>query len=170
MTMQETRITDSEVAFRCRKIAEHLAQGYTNQAELARIFKAHESTISRDVQYLREEATAQLTEYLNDLPLQHLKARTAVDLVRFAFETMDNVNTEQRLEAANLILKATEIKLDFLSDVTAMDKAVKNVKTMKEQIARFQKEAVRKTQPQPITVPEPTETKKVKRKSVRKSH
>lgn len=92
--------------------------------------------------------------------------------LRFAFETMDNVNSEQRLEAANLILKATEIRLDFLSDVTAMDEALKNVKTMKEQIARLQKEAAKPAPYEIVVSEEPASGKAGKkvRRSVKKSN
>jgi uncharacterized protein YerC len=131
-------VKDSEdrlISLRRAKVAEMLAKGH-NQADIAKACVTSEPTISRDVQYLREQAIATMDDYLNDLPLQHAKARTAVDMVlRMAFEVMDDKGSDQRLEAAKLVLNATEIRLGFLSDLTALDKSIKQAEAMKKQIA-----------------------------------
>jgi hypothetical protein len=134
--MKEIESTEEHlIALRRAKVADLLARGY-NQVEIAKACVTSEPTISRDVDFLRKEAIATMNDYINDLPLQHAKARTAVDLVlSFAFEVMDDKGSDQRLEAAKLVLNATEIRLGFLGDLTALDKWIKQAEAMKKQIA-----------------------------------
>ena len=111
-----------------------LAKGF-NQVEIAKACVTSEPTISRDVECLRREATALIEGYVDDLSFQNSKAGRAVDIVlRFAFEILDDKAREDRLEAAKLILQASEIRLDFLAHVTALDKAGKYVDNLKKEV------------------------------------
>ena len=71
---------DHLIALRGAKVAELLAKGFS-QVEIAKACVTSEPTISRDVEYLRKEATAHMEEYVQDLPFQYAKAVRAVDLV-----------------------------------------------------------------------------------------
>lgn len=123
------------------KVAEMLAKGYI-QSDIAKVLQVSEATISRDVEGLREEATKALDAYLDDLPLQHAKARQAVDMVlKKAFEIMekDGLEVSETLDSIKVILAATATRLNFLTDATALSKSVKHTESLKKQIQQLQK-------------------------------
>jgi transcriptional regulator len=127
------------ITLRRAKVAELLAKGFS-QVEIAKDCVTSEPTISRDVEFLRKEATARMEESVQDLPFQHAEAVKAVDTVlRYAFEVMDDKGSKDRLEAAKLILQASEIRLQFLGDVQLLDGTIKHIEAMKKSLEQLRK-------------------------------
>jgi transposase len=138
--MKEIKTTEEHlIALRRARVSELLAKGYS-QADIAKVCVTSEPTISRDVQYLREQAIANMDEYVNSLPLEHKKVRETVDIVlRRCFEMLDGKDSENTLEIMKLILSANELRSSLLADVTAIDKAKKYTESLEVQIAKLRK-------------------------------
>lgn len=134
---------DITMPWRRGKVAEMLAKGYS-QSEISKVLQVSEATISRDVEALREEAIKALDAYLDDLPLQHQKARQAVDMVlKKAFEIMekDGLEVSETLDSIKVILAATATRLNFLTDATALSKSIKHAESLKKQVESLKKKA-----------------------------
>jgi hypothetical protein len=66
------------IEWRRQQIITYLGMGKT-QREMAELLKVHESTISLDVKYLREEAKQRHGEYIDNLPMRHKVRVAAID-------------------------------------------------------------------------------------------
>jgi transposase len=129
---------DELISWRRSTVAEYLAKGYS-QTDIAKILKVSEPTISRDVEHLRQEASKAMSAYLEDLPLQHQKARWTVDLILCkSFEILDNSREiSDKLNTLKLILQATQIRLSFLSDATVLNKALEQTQSIKQELDKL---------------------------------
>jgi hypothetical protein len=109
--------------------------------------------VSRDIQVLREESTKAMKIYLENLPIEHQKARSAVDLIlKKSFETLDSKDIElsDSIDIMKLILQATQIRLSFLTDATVLTKALQNTESLKQELYKLKKEKATNATQKPI--------------------
>jgi DNA-binding transcriptional regulator LsrR (DeoR family) len=84
------------ISLRQTKIAELLAQGYTNQSEIAGKLNVSEPTVSRDIQFLNRQAQENLRYHVERrVPFEIEKCYIGLNLVlRKAFEITNLENAK----------------------------------------------------------------------------
>jgi DNA-binding Lrp family transcriptional regulator len=140
---EESRI----ISLRQSKIAELLAQGYTNQSEIARKLNVSEPTVSRDVQFLNRQAQENLRIHVERrIPFEIEKCYTGLSLVlRKAFEitNLENAKISERIAALHVILTTYDKISEFLLGVPTLNELIKKHKTKREQLQEAANEIIR---------------------------
>jgi len=145
---QELKFFRSSISWRRNLVLQMLSEGH-NQAHIARTLKLHPSTISIDVQFLREQTRSQMKEFVTErLPMAVVKSCTALDSVTStAWELAKSTDDDRiRLQALTLIKETEKDKIDIVSNVNIVDQIV----TQTEQ----RQQAQRDTALQPVGEPE----------------
>jgi transcriptional antiterminator len=98
---------------------ELLAQGYTNQREIAQMLSVSEPTVSRDIAHITKESKENLDYFVEKrIPLEIERCHMALNLVlRKAFEitNLPNAKVSEKLQALSVIL-TTYNKIEGLID------------------------------------------------------
>jgi hypothetical protein len=131
-TIRDTEI--EAIAWRRSKVLELTAKGH-NQNDVSRILQIPRSTISRDVEYLRQESRQALQEYITKkLPDEVRKSFIAMDLIlKEAWHTVDTTEDEKtRLNALALINQVMASRMQLLGDVNVVDRVINLVTDIKD--------------------------------------
>jgi hypothetical protein len=107
-----------------------------SQIEIARELQVSDSSISSDVQYLREQAKGTIKEYATDhLPEQYQVCIIALDsIIKRAFEIVESSeDNREKLQAMELFKDTHLIKLELLSNATTIDSALNYIKNKQQQ-------------------------------------
>jgi transcriptional regulator len=111
-----------QLQWRRSKVVEMRAKGMS-QIEIARELQVSDSSISSDVQYLREQAKGTIKEYATDhLPEQYQVCLVALDeIIKRAFDILENSDeNREKLQAmdqgyrSRLTLGSTIITINFV--------------------------------------------------------
>ncbi len=141
--MKEESNEKNLITWRRGKVAEYLAKGYS-QADIARILQVSEPTISRDVEYLRQQAINGIADFIENLPHEWVKTRTAIDiLVRKAWEILDKTtfdDVDQQLAVIKTIATLNQIRLSMHSDPSILQKAADGAIRIKQQLAEMKRQ------------------------------
>jgi DNA-binding Lrp family transcriptional regulator len=96
------------ISLRQSRVAELLAQGYTNQSEIAHKLNVSEPTVSRDIQFLNRQAQENLKIHVERrIPFEIEKCYTGLNLVlKKAFEitNLDNAKISEKVAALQVVL------------------------------------------------------------------
>jgi hypothetical protein len=115
------------IGWRRNKILELSSEG-RNQSDIARILQVSPATINTDIQYLKQEAKANITNYIDErLPFEYQKCLVGLDaIVCRMSDIVNNVESDRRdvLQATNVKMQAYAMKIDLLSNATVIEKAV----------------------------------------------
>ena len=106
-----------------------------SQTEIARQLHVSESSISSDVQYLRQQAKESIKEYATDhLPEHYQICLVALDsIIKRAFDILNtSPDNREKLHAMELFKDTHMTKLELLSNATTIDNAL-NYITSKQQ-------------------------------------
>jgi DNA-binding transcriptional regulator LsrR (DeoR family) len=98
-----------------------------SQIEIARELQVSDSSISSDLQYLREQAKGTIKEYVTEhLPEQYQVCLTALDeTIKRAFDILENSHdNREKLQAMELFKDTHLVKLELLPNATTIDKNV----------------------------------------------
>ena len=141
---EESRI----ISLRQSKIAELLAQGYTNQSEIAHKLNVSEPTVSRDIQFLNRQAQENLKIHVERrIPFEIEKCYTGLNLVlKKAFEitNLENAKISERVAALQVVLttydKMWEVILGRPLLKEVIDKFMTKQKQLEEAANEIQKE------------------------------
>src|SRR5919198_326272 len=90
-----------------------------SQTEIARELQVSRSSISSDVQYLREQAKGTIREYVTEhLPEQYQVCLSALDtILKHAFEILEtSSDNREKLQAMELFKDTHLVKLELLSN------------------------------------------------------
>jgi transcriptional regulator len=121
-TKSESQSKAEQLQWRRSKVVEIRAKGMS-QIEIARELQVSDSSISSDVQYLREQAKGTIKEYATDhLPEQYQVCLTALDeIIKRAFDILENSDeNREKLQAmdqgyrSRLTLGSTIITINFV--------------------------------------------------------
>ena len=107
-----------------------------SQIEIARQLQVSDSSISSDVQYLREQAKESIKEYATEYLLeQYQVCLTALDeIIKRAFDILENSpDNREKLQAMELFKDTHLVKLDLLSNVTTIDSALNYIRSKQQQ-------------------------------------
>ena len=139
---EESRI----ISLRQSKIAELLAQGYTNQSEIAHKLNVSEPTVSRDIQFLNRQAQENLKIHVERrIPFE--KCYTGLNLVlKKAFEitNLENAKISEKVAALQVVLttydKMWEVILGRPLLKEVIDKFMTKQKQLEDAANEIQKE------------------------------
>ena len=135
------------ISLRQSKLLELLAQGYTNQSEIAHKLNVSEPTVSRDVQFLNRQAKENLRIHVERrIPFEIEKCYTGLYLVlRKAFEITNQENTKisERIAALHVILTTYDKISEVLLGLPILNELIKKDKMKREQLQEAANEILR---------------------------
>lgn len=121
--------TKIQVEWRRRQVFELSSKGYS-QVEIARKLQIHESTISRDLDYLREQSKINLQKYVDEkLPEEYEKCLVGLtSILKEAWNTaQSSEDNRERIQALSLAKDCYGMKLELLTNATVVDDAMRFV-------------------------------------------
>lgn len=125
------------IEWRYNKEWELASKGAT-QSEIAQILKLNKSTISKDFKKLRKQAKSGINKYIEEkLPFEHQKTLVGLDEVikqGWAFALNNDNDAKIRLQALTVISDAYMKKQAILGDPAQIEKAIKVVSKLRQQI------------------------------------
>jgi Mn-dependent DtxR family transcriptional regulator len=135
------------ISLRQSKIAELLAQGYTNQSEIARKLNVSEPTVSRDIQFLNRQAQENLRIHVERrIPFEIEKCYTGLNLVlRKAYEitNLESAKISEKIAALHIILTTYDKISEVLLGLPTLNELIKKHKIKQEQLQDAANEILR---------------------------
>ena len=119
----------NSVEWRRSKVQELASQGY-NQSEISRILQISQSTINRDITFLRQQAKANIKRYIDErLPEEYEKCLAGLTAItKEAWNTAQNTEDKrEKIQALSLAKECYSMKLDLLTNATVVDDAIRFV-------------------------------------------
>jgi hypothetical protein len=129
------RFTKAAIEWRRNAVFSKLAKGYS-QADIAKELQLHPSTISLDVQYLKEQAQRELRVHIKEvLPFEYSRAITGInDLLKRATEMLERTTDPQmRLKTMTLVMELYRSVMSMATDRGVVESAMKMVKGLESQ-------------------------------------
>ena len=119
--------TKIQVEWRRRQVFELSSKGLS-QVEIARKLQIHESTISRDIDYLKEQSKENIRKYLEErLPEEYEKCLVGLTAIqREAWSAAEKTqDTREKIQALSLAKDCYGMKLELLTNATVVDDAMR---------------------------------------------
>ena len=116
---------------------ELLAQGYTNQREIAQMLSISEPTVSRDIAHITKESKENLDYFVEKrIPLEIERCHMALNLVlRKAFEITNLPNeVSEKLQALSVILTTYDKIADLVDNKSLADELIKSFNKEEEKL------------------------------------
>ncbi len=124
------------ITLRQSRIAELLAQGYTNHSEIARKLNVSEPTVSRDIQFLNRQAQENLRFHVERrIPFEIEKCYIGLNIVlRKAFEitNLENAKLSEKIAALHVILTTYDKISEVLLGQPVLKELVNKFKIKRE--------------------------------------
>ena len=111
------------------------ARGMTHD-EIASELQVSRTSITSDVQYLRNQAKESIKEYVTEhLPEQYQVCLIALDsIIKRAFEILETSDdNREKLQAMELFKDTHLVKLELLSNATTIDSALSYIRSKQQQ-------------------------------------
>jgi hypothetical protein len=124
--------TKGMIEWRRNKVLHRLTMGWS-QAEIAQELQLHPSTISHDVQYLKEQAKEELQTHISDrLPFEYNRALTGINSVlKKVSELLDKAeDSKTKMECLKLQMELYRSVMSLATDGGIVERAMKMVKTL----------------------------------------
>jgi predicted transcriptional regulator len=119
-----------QIEWRRSKVMELSSQGYS-QVEISKTLQISEPTISRDIDYLRQQSKQKIRKYIDEtLPEEYEKCLVGItSILKEAWNTSQNTETNKRekIQALSLAKECYSMKLDLLTNATVVDDAIRFV-------------------------------------------
>ncbi|MFL6461880.1 MAG: hypothetical protein ACJ71J_13225 [Nitrososphaeraceae archaeon] len=119
----------NSLEWRRNKVQELASQGY-NQSEISRMLQISQSTVNRDITYLRHQAKENIKRYIDErLPEEYEKCLVGLNAItREAWNTAQNTEDKrEKIQALSLAKECYSMKLDLLTNATVVDDAIRFV-------------------------------------------
>jgi hypothetical protein len=121
-----------------RKYVFEMASKGDSQVEIARKLQVHESTISNDLDYLREESTQNIRKYIDKiLPLEYEKTLAGLTAILkemwAASEKAGQQDTREKVLALSLAKEIYDMRINLLTNASTLDLAMKFISEYKEE-------------------------------------
>jgi DNA-binding Lrp family transcriptional regulator len=140
---EESRI----ICLRQSKIAELLAQGYTNQSEIADMLNVSEPTVSRDIQILNRQAQDNLRIHVERrMPFEIERCYIGLNIVlRKAFEitNLENAKISEKVAALQVILTTYDKMWEVISGRPVLKEIIDKYKMKQKQLEEAANEILR---------------------------
>jgi DNA-binding transcriptional regulator LsrR (DeoR family) len=128
---EESRI----ISLRQSRVAELLAQGYTNQSEIAHKLNVSEPTVSRDIQFLNRQAQENLRIHVERrIPFEIEKCYMGLNLVlKKAFEitNLESAKISEKVAALQVILTTYDKMWEVISGRPVLKEIMTNLRLNK---------------------------------------
>ena len=125
-----------QVTWRRQAIFNLLVKGVTSTYQIAEIMKISQSTVAREVQYLKAQATAQLKFHIQErLPWEHkICSEGLSQIIRQAWSIVleGDVKTN-KIAALSLNAQCYKDRLEIATHAHVVTEALQHVETMKNQ-------------------------------------
>ena len=132
------------ISLRRSKVMELLAQGYTNQREIAHMLSVSEPTVSRDIAHITRESEEKLDHFVaKRIPLEIERCHMALNLVlRKAFEitNLPNAKISEKLHALSVILTTYNKIEDLIGNRYVADDITKEFERKEEDLKQRESE------------------------------
>ena len=118
---------NSSLEWRRNKVQELASQGY-NQSEISRILQISQSTINRDLSFLRQHAKDHIKKYIDErLPEEYEKCLVGLTAItKEAWNTSQQTEDKrEKIQALSLAKECYSMKLDLLTNTTVVDDAIR---------------------------------------------
>src|SRR6266487_1660535 len=118
-----------KVEWRRNKVQELLVKGY-NHYEIASALQISRPTITRDIQYLSQQAKHSIKKYIDErLPEEYEKCLVGLtSILKEAWTTSQATEDKrEKIQALSLAKECYSMKLDLLTNATVVDDAIKFV-------------------------------------------
>lgn len=136
MTTREQERTLIDI--RRAKIEEMMAKGHTNQSSIASTLNISRPTVTRDIDFLRQEAQRNLKEHIElRIPHQYSLCETGLKIVlRRAYEIANNPNnsTSENIQSLSLIANIYGRLMELSTDEKTIAQAVSWIEKKKQQL------------------------------------
>jgi DNA-binding Lrp family transcriptional regulator len=140
---EESRI----ISLRQSRVAELLAQGYTNQSEIAHKLNVSKPTVSRDIQFLNRQAQENLRIHVERrIPFEIEKCYIGLNLVlKKAFEitNLQNAKMSEKVAALQVILTTYDKMWEVISGRPVLKEVIDKFKTKQKQLEDAANEILR---------------------------
>src|SRR5689334_23132096 len=126
--MQEMN-TKMQVEWRRRQVFELSSKGQS-QTEIARTLQISESTISRDLEYVRQQSKENIRKYIDErLPEEYEKCLVGLtSILKEAWNAASSTEDKrEKIQALSLVKECYEMKLELLKSATVVDDAIRFV-------------------------------------------
>src|ERR671910_881605 len=127
---ENRKFTKSAIQWRRDMVLSKLVKGYS-QADIAKELQLHPSTISLDVQYLKEKSKKELETHLSDrLPFEYSRAMTGINTVLKRVSDISDSATDNKtkMEAMKLQMELYKSIMSLATDGGIVERAMKMVK------------------------------------------
>ncbi|HEU4446800.1 MAG TPA: helix-turn-helix domain-containing protein [Nitrososphaeraceae archaeon] len=134
------KYTKDMIEWRRNTVLSKLAKGYS-QADIAKELQLHPSTISLDVQYLKEQAQRELRVHLQEkLPFEYARAMTGInDLLRRANEIVDRMtDPKMQLQSISVLANLYVGMMSLATDGGILEQAYRKVQGLQQTQAQKQ--------------------------------
>jgi predicted transcriptional regulator len=119
--------TKMQVEWRRRQVFELSSKGQS-QTEIARTLQISESTVSRDLDYLRQQSKNNIKRYIDErLPEEYEKCLVGLTAItKEAWNTSQQTDDRrEKIQALSLAKECYSMKLDLLTNATVVDDAIR---------------------------------------------
>jgi DNA-binding transcriptional regulator LsrR (DeoR family) len=126
------------ISLRQSRVAELLAQGYTNQSEIAHKLNVSEPTVSRDIQFLNRRAQENLRIHVERrIPFEIEKCYMGLNIVlRKAYEitNLENAKISEKVAALQVILTTYDKMWEVISGRPVLKEVIDKFMTKQKQL------------------------------------
>jgi hypothetical protein len=144
MGQSSTKMGQNQIGWRRDKVKELSIKGF-NQADISRMLGIPKSTISRDIEFLRQEANETIKNHIqNKLPFEFSKCISGLEEIIkeswiIAINAEKNGNTKDKLQSLALIKDTYNTKMDLLTNASLLQDSIKFVTETKENLSNKKK-------------------------------
>jgi DNA-binding transcriptional regulator LsrR (DeoR family) len=124
-----------QIEWRRSKVMELSSQGYS-QVEISKTLQISEPTISRDIDYLKQQSQQKIRKYIDEtLPNEYEKCLVGItSILREAWTTSQNTeDKKEKIHALSLAKECYSMKHELLTNATVVGDAMKFVSSNNNQ-------------------------------------
>jgi lambda repressor-like predicted transcriptional regulator len=128
------KFTKSAIDWRRNTVLEKLAKGYS-QAQIAKELQLHPSTISLDVQYLKERASNELKTHLTEkLPFEHARVTSGInDLLQRTYAILDKTtDPKMQLQTISVLTGLYSTVMSLATDASVIEQSLKRLEVWRD--------------------------------------
>jgi hypothetical protein len=129
MNNLSSSVNNKSLEWRRSKVLELASQGH-NQSEISKILQISQSTINRDITYLRQQAITNIRKYIDErLPEEYEKCLVGLTaILKEAWSTSQQTDDKrEKLQALSLAKECYSMKLELLTNASVVDDAIRFV-------------------------------------------
>jgi hypothetical protein len=131
--------TKIQVEWRRKHVFELSSKGL-NQVEIARKLQLHESTISRDLEFIRGQSKENIRKYFEErLPEEYEKCLIGLTAIqKEAWNAAEKTqHVREKVQALSLAKDCYGMKLELLTNATVVDDAIRFVSAITKKIEQY---------------------------------